>query len=286
MEKGSFIPPSDKEVEEICRLINSNLGFKYSIDKKYLITSRLNRRLLQLNLDNYRQYLEHLRVHPEEKSILFELLTTNITSFFREPKQFTYLKTRLLPELNKAKVENSRAKLRCWSAGCSSGEEAYSVAISCLENPGAKWDVRVLASDINAAQLKTGAEGKYHAEQVKAVPPEWLEKYFIFLNEEEGDFYRVIPGLRQRVFFRQMNLLDDQSLPSHLRFSIIFCRNVIIYLNNRARQKLLNIFYRRLEPGGHLFLGHSEFIDTVADTHWFALGNCIYQKKADRNGTH
>lgn len=276
MEILAIIPPSDREVEEICRLINTGLGFKYNINKKYLITSRLNRRLMQLKLKNYREYLEYLRAHPEEQEILFELLTTNITSFFREPKQFLYLQTRILPELKK-NMKN-RLILRCWSAGCSSGEEAYSIAISCLENLGPGWDVKVLASDINAVRLKIGAEGKYPAEQLKTVPPEWLRKYFVALKEEKG-FYRVKPGLRQKVFFRQMNLLDDGSLPLSIRFSLIFCRNVFIYLNDQAKQELLNIFYRRLNPGGHLFLGHSESINTAADNRWLLLGNSIYQKK-------
>lgn len=283
METMAFITsPSDREVEEICRLINTNLGFKYNISKKYLITSRLNRRLVQLKLESYQEYLEYLRTHPEEQGILFELLTTNITSFFREPKQFAYLQTRLLPKLKKERKNG--AKLRCWSAGCSSGEEAYSIAISCLETLGATWDVRVLASDINTARLKIGAEGKYPAEQLKTVPPELLRKYFLALTEEKG-FYRVTPELRKKVFFRLMNLLDDQSLPPFIRFSIIFCRNVFIYLNDQAKQKLLDIFYRRLNPGGHLFLGHSESINTSMDRRWLPLGNSIYHKKAGENGT-
>ena len=271
------IPPSDREVEEIIRLVNTGLGFKYNISKKHLIISRLNRRLIQLKLGNYREYLEYLHAHPQEQDTLFELITTNITSFFREPKQFEYLQTRLLPELKENKKTGT--KLRCWSAGCSSGEEPYSIAISCLETLGPGWDVKVLASDINTIRLKMGTEGKYHTEQLKTVPPTRLRKYFHPLKDEAKELNRVTPGLRQKIFFRQMNLLDDSSLPPFIRFSFIFCRNVFIYLNDQAKEELLAIFYRRLNPGGHLFLGHSESINTAVDNRWLLLGNSINQKK-------
>src|SRR5690554_2391455 len=280
MKAVSIISPSDREVKEICRFINSKLGFKYDVKKKYLITSRLNRRLMQLGFNNYRQYLDLLQNHSEEHGVLFELLTTNTTSFFRERTQFDFLNAILLPQI-KAQAREKNEELRRWSAGCSSGEEAYSIAVSCLESLGWKWDIKVLATDINSAKLKTGMEGKYSGEQLKTIPSEWRRKYFLPFKEEK-EIYRVIPELRQRVFFRRINLLEHHFLPDKIRLHLIFCRNVFIYLNTKTKQELLGLFYHRLYPGGHVFLGHSESINTTADSRWFALGNCIYQKKVEQ----
>ena len=157
MNKGtSILPPSDQEINELCKIINTNLGFKYDHQKKYLIVSRLDKHLAQLGFTTYRQYLEYLQTEPEEHSILFSLLTTNVTSFFREAIHFQYLKKVLLPHYRK--VNTGPKKIRAWSAGCSSGEEPYSLAITLRESLGADWDIMILATDISAQKLTMGSK--------------------------------------------------------------------------------------------------------------------------------
>lgn len=266
-------PPTDREINEICRIINSNLGFNYSSQKRYLIESRLAKRLTELNF-NYRQYLEFLQREPAEQSILYDLLTTNVTSFFREPEQFEFLRKSLLPQI-KATKKNRR--LRCWSAGCSSGEEAYSLAITCLESLDTNWDIKILATDISFDKLQKASSGLYSKEQVAVIPAVWRSKYFQADDEEKA--LRVVPELREKVFFRRANLLANQDLPASIRLDIIFCRNVFIYLSKESRQKILTNFFRRLTDNGYLFLGHSESINLSADLRWDTYGNSIYLKR-------
>ncbi|NLY91268.1 MAG: protein-glutamate O-methyltransferase CheR [Firmicutes bacterium] len=276
MLKPSIPPPTEQQIQEICRIINETLGFKYTSQKKYLIENRLNKHLLQLGLDNYQAYLTLLQQNPLERDILCELLTTNVTYFFREQAQFEYLAKTLLPTLAHEKKE--RDKIRCWSAGCSSGEEAYSIAITCREVLGTKWDIKVLATDISTKHLYIGRKGIFPAETGKSVPNKWRLKYFRSC-EAGNQYFQVRPELRRDVIFRLANLLDVNSLPSNIRVDFIFCRNVFIYLSNEARAQALDHFYQRLNNGGHLFLGHSETINTVQDQRWVPLGKSIYRKR-------
>ncbi|HHW12237.1 MAG TPA: protein-glutamate O-methyltransferase CheR [Firmicutes bacterium] len=276
MLNKSVLPPTDQEIKKICGIINETLGFNYTAQKKYLIENRLNKRLLQLGFDNYRSYLDLLQQDPEERNILCELLTTNVTSFFREPVQFEYLAGTVLPRFSAEK--KGPKKIRCWSAGSSSGEEAYSIAITCHETLGQSWDIKVLATDVSVEQLKIGSLGSFPREKLASVPAHWRVKYFR-PDKANPDHFCVVPELRRDVLFRAANLLDVNSLPSHIRMDIIFCRNVFIYLSKEARAQILNHFYFRLNDGGYLFLGHSESIDTASDQRWLSLGKSIYKKR-------
>lgn len=269
-------PPSEQEINEICRIINETLGFNYTSQKKYLIENRLNKRLRELGLDNYQAYLSLLRQNPLERHTLCELLSTNVTYFFRETKQFEYLAETLLPAF--AQTKKGPPKIRCWSAGSSSGEEAYSIAITCREVLGSGWDIKVLATDINTKQLDIGSKGIFPAEKGRYVPQKWRLKYFLPL-EADQEYFQIHPDLRKDVIFRQANLLDVNSLPAHIRVDVIFCRNVFIYLSKEARAQSLDHFYYRLNTGGHLFLGHSETINLAQDHRWLPLGNSIYRKR-------
>ena len=276
--KESFVhPPTNHEIDKLCQIINTNLGFKYDQQKKYLIVSRLDKRLLQLGFTNYSQYLEYLQTEPEEQSNFFALLTTNVTSFFREAVHFRFLKEVLLPQY--CRKNKTNRKIRAWSAGCSSGEEAYSLAITLRETLGADWDIMVLASDISTRRLKTGSEGgPYTQEQVSVFPKKLLDKYFGTKNIGEQTFYYAKPLLREMVAFRLMNLLDHQTLPGNIRLNIIFCRNVFIYLTPQAKGQILSGFYTRLLSDGHLFLGLSESLNSD-NPYWISVGKSIYHKK-------
>ena len=265
----------DREVEEICRLLNQQLGFGYGKQKKYLFFSRLSKRLRELNLKSYQDYLDLLKTDQGELNHFYDLLTTNVTSFFREANQLKIFQRDLLPGI--VKQHQKDHKLRFWSAGCSSGEEAYSIAILLLEALENYWDVKVLATDISTLKLQEGMAGVYDEERVQAIPKPLLKKYFQLIPGEKHSF-RVKPELRRCVVFRKINLNEDFEIPSHIKFDGIFCRNVFIYLSESARARIINAFYSYLDNKGYLSLGHSESINTYNDNHWLPLRNCIYQK--------
>lgn len=275
LNRLALTPPTDQEIRELCQIINETLGFKYTLQKKYLITNRLNKRLSELGIEHYQAYLTLLRQEPLERDFFCELVTTNVTKFYRETIQFELLAEKLLPQL--AETKKGTKKMRCWSAGCSSGEEAYSMAITCRETLGTDWDIKVLATDINSAQLKIGSAGIYSTEKVDSVPKKWRAKYF--LPHQSEHHFQITPQLRKDVIFRLANLMDINSLPATVHLDFIMCRNVFIYLSKEARAQILDHFYSRLNAGGYLLLGHSESIDPDFRHYWLPLGKSIYRKR-------
>lgn len=266
---------SDDEIEQICSLLNERLGFNYTVEKKYLVQSRLSKRLAELNLDSYHDYIEQLAQDPAEFNRLVSLVTTNVTSFFREQLQFQILQRDLLPQLM---ANNQRErKIRCWSAGCSSGEEAYTIAIVMNEALGEGWDLRVLASDISVAKLQEGMAGEYHQEKLAGIPLQLREKYFTQVKGEPH-YYKVKPRLRDQVNFQKINLVERMAIPDSIRFDLIFCRNVFIYLARSAQEKVVQGFHHFLKQGGYLFLGISESLN-FTDPRWIPCKRSIYQKK-------
>ena len=265
---------SDYEIELICRLINERLGFNYTLQKKYLVQSRLYKRLIELKLDNYQAYLERLAKEPSEFSRLVSLVTTNVTSFFREAYQFQVLQQELLPDL--VASNQKFKKVRCWSAGCSSGEEAYTLAIVLNEALGGGWDLRVLASDISVVKLEEGMAGEYPREKIAGIPEELRSKYFTQLKGNP-DHYKVKPSLREQINFQKINLVERMDIPDSVRFDLILCRNVFIYLARSAQDKVVQGFYHFLKRGGYLFLGLSESLN-LSDPRWRSCKRSIYQK--------
>jgi chemotaxis protein methyltransferase CheR len=184
---------------------------------------------------------------------MIDALTTNKTSFFRENQHFEYMRTRILPELKK-----HGSKLRLWSAGCSSGEEPYTISMLVQE----EWsqmspiDVRILATDISASILAKARAGEYEKENLKDVPPTFLSKYFSLVRSSPSRVYSVTEPIRKTIRFAQLNLMD--SWPMKGPFEVIFCRNVMIYFDCATQGRLVQRFYDLLVPGGHLLVGHSE----------------------------
>ncbi|NLW46707.1 MAG: protein-glutamate O-methyltransferase CheR [Firmicutes bacterium] len=265
---------TDREIEEICRVLNQRLGFNYTLQKKYLVQSRLNKRLNDLNLNSYQAYMDLVKQDLGEFNKLVSLVTTNVTSFFREADQFQILRQELLPNiLANIKKDN---KIRCWSAGCSSGEEAYTLAIVINETLEKGWDLRVLASDISTVKLKEGMAGIYPQERMVRIPQELQGKYFTPLIRNPG-YYQVKPGLRDQICFRKLNLVEAMDVPDRIRFDLILCRNVFIYLTPRYQEKAINSFYYYLKDKGYLFLGHSESLN-YEDQRWIPLKKSIYRK--------
>ncbi|MBW8034581.1 MAG: chemotaxis protein CheR [Planctomycetes bacterium] len=198
-----------------------------------------------------------------EFSTLIDSLSTNLTSFFREKQHFDFLTDRFLPALMEQKKKNSNFKIRAWSAGCSSGEEPYSIAISLLESTQGqgRWDVKILATDISTSILETAKAGIYDAERVSPVSLNQKRKYLIPHNDRDGKAFKVSKELRDTVIFKYLNLMNDWPIKGPLDF--IFCRNVMIYFEKSTQERLINRYWDLLDSGGILFTGHSESLTGI-----------------------
>ncbi|MGB9578071.1 MAG: CheR family methyltransferase [Halothiobacillaceae bacterium] len=247
-------------------------------DKKHdMLYARLARRLRALRLSTFAQYRAYLREHEEEElTNLINAVTTNLTSFFREPHHFDYLARVVLPELLH-RNEHSR-RIRIWSAGCSTGEEAYSIAMVLEEviPPWLEWDIKVLATDVDTQVIDSARQGVYWEDRLHGVSQERLRRFFLRGRGAQAGKVRVDGELRQLISFRPLNLLKDW--PMHGPFDAIFCRNVMIYFDQGVQKRLVERFANILAPRGYLFIGHSETLDGLTDR-FELVGNTIYRLK-------
>ena len=270
--------------EDVFRLlrdfIHDYCGIFFDDGSKFLLERRLNRRLEQHQLKSFEEYYHFLRYdrkREDEIVVLVDNLTTNETYFFREVAQLKAFSEEILPELRSGNT--GKKSLRIWSAGCSTGEEPYTIAILLLEsgNWWRDWQVEIMGSDINQRVLHTARKGMYKKGSHRATPPDMLRKYFI--EEGKGD-YRIIDAVRQHVSFSYVNLLDPFKTSLIRDLDIIFCRNVIIYFDRDAKKKVIETFYDKLQEGGYLLLGHSESLINISAA--FTLrtlrNDMVYQK--------
>ena len=281
-DNGSFGPVlGDKEFEFIRHVIAENAGIVLGPNKRQLVQGRLARRLRELGLPTYESYCEHLRDSgPEELVGLINALTTNVTSFFRENHHFEALASYMIPEALKRNQHSRR--LRIWSAGCSTGEEPYCLAMVLSEAlPSAmRWDARILATDIDSDVVSFAQQGIYPAERLQAVPEARLRRCFRKGIGANSGHAMVQPDVARLITFRTLNLM--QPWPMSGPFDVIFCRNVMIYFDQQTRENLVSRFAAMLAPDGYLCLGHSESIH--AGTAPFRLvGKTIYRKIGDAN---
>jgi chemotaxis protein methyltransferase CheR len=236
-------------------LVRSFAGMQLSDDARSTIERRLDERLEALDLDNFEEYVRYLRQHirgVSELELAVELLATNETYFFRELPQLRAFEHRVLPQLRE--LGEVRKSLSIWSAGCSSGEEVYTLAILIAASElFTGFTVRVLGSDISRRVLQVARKGVYRDSSFRAMPSQYARH---FSSDEEG--MTVSSTIRAVCHFAHLNLLDDSRAVLIGRVDAIFCRNVLIYLDLETRQKVVRIFYDRLHPGGFLMLGHSE----------------------------
>ncbi|HXK61372.1 MAG TPA: protein-glutamate O-methyltransferase CheR [Acidobacteriota bacterium] len=231
-------------------------GINLAPGKEGLVKTRLTKRLRALGLKSFDEYLNFLKVNPAELTTMVDCLTTNKTNFFREIHHFNYLREEFLP-----KYKQRSCRIRFWSAGCSSGEEAYSLAILLNEElPDRKrWDVRILATDISTRMLAKAREAVFEEESLREVPPLWRQKYFVCLSREPR-LYKVCDDIRRMVRLARLNLMDDWPMAGF--FDAILCRNVMIYFDKPTQEKLVGRFWELLAPGGLLLVGHSESLTT------------------------
>lgn len=245
---------TEKEFREIRELAYRSFGLDLRPGKEALVNARLARRVQELGLGSLSEYVEAVKADRtgEELERLINALTTNHTSFLREPQHFALLRETVLPPLR------GRGGVRIWSAGCSTGEEPYTILFTAADVLGAEriGALELLATDISTRVLDTAQAGIYPRERLEGLPPGWAQRFF---QKGEGRWegsVRVKPEWRARVEFRRLNLMQDFS---HLpRFRVIFCRNVMIYFDKPTQERLVARFTDRLEPGGWFLIGHSE----------------------------
>jgi chemotaxis protein methyltransferase CheR len=263
--KGPASGLSEKEFKRLDDLIREHCGIKMASAKRSMLEARLNKRLKALGISSFKEYCDILSTTAsgaDELVHMIDAVTTHKTGFFREPGHFRYLVETVLPAYAETPERWSGPGFAVWSAGCSTGEEPYTLAIVLSEFAAANRCFRftITASDISAGVLEKAARGVYDAEQVKGVSPEIMRKYFLRSRERGSGLVRVVPELRSMIGFMRVNLLDERFLPFAGGADAIFCRNVIIYFHREEQYRMLAHFCRTLKHGGHLFLGHSETV--------------------------
>ena len=268
---------TDNEFTDLQKLIVRETGILINPAKRALIQNRLRPVLSARKMTSYGEYYRWLQSHSDRNE-LHELvcsITTNKTSFFRNPRQMSILKDHILPELITAKKKSTNSKLRIWSAGCSSGEEPYSIAIQCLEAepPLMPYSLKILGSDIDSMILDKARKGEYPIGRVDGIDEEIVKKYFIRTNEE----LVTSPAIKSPIEFKEVNLANQDTWPKN-NFDIIFCRNVLIYMSKDYKGKIVEGFNKKLNPGGYLFLGHSETLLGV-DLPLTFEGHSIFRKE-------
>jgi len=276
MEKVRDFDFTDRDFNKVRNLVKSHTGISLSDAKKDMVYSRLSRRLRALGIDRFTDYCQLVEAGNDAELVEFtNAITTNLTAFFREDHHFQYLEKTLIPELIKLKQHDKR--IRIWSAGCSTGEEPYSIAIAMKESiPNIEtWDVKILATDLDSDVLSRAKKGVYNSDRIDGLSSGRKKKWF--LNGKGGNegTVRVRPELQALVTFKQLNLL--QEWPTKGPFDFMFCRNVVIYFDKETQRVLFDRYANVLNINSHLFIGHSESLFKVSDR-FKLLGQTIYKK--------
>ena len=259
---------TERDFRKISDLVYEHCGINLHAGKKELVRARLAKRLRYGNFKTFADYMKHVMADTtgKEFSILIDSLSTNLTSFFREEQHFEFLRTRLLPSLMERKRAKRNFRIRAWSAGCSSGEEPYSVAITLLDavHGQGRWDIKILATDISTSVLEVAETGIYDAPRVEPVSRIQRQRYFLASNTDDQKVFEVSQSLREIVIFRYLNLMGSWPIDTRRGgLDFIFCRNVMIYFDKPTQRRLVNRFWDLLSSGGILFTGHSESLTGI-----------------------
>jgi len=266
----------NEDFEALRTLVKQITGINLSDQKRELVYGRLARRLRALQLKSFAEYRELLSQDGgREIAELCNAITTNLTAFFREPHHFDYLRDQVLLPL--AGDPGADRRLRIWSAGCSTGEEPYSIAMTVLESiPDLRrWDIRILATDLDSEVLQRGHRGLYAADRVRGLSPQRIARFFTQRQERDGAYYQVGPEVASLITFKQLNLMHP--LPMKGPLQAIFCRNVIIYFDKETQRDLFARVSRLQRPGQLLFLGHSESLFKVSED-YSLIGRTVHRR--------
>lgn len=267
---------TDKEFKFISDLIGQRTGIVLSSAKRQMVYGRLSRRLRQLKMTKFSEYVDMLTSGHEEELIEFtNAITTNLTAFFREEHHFEYLKNTVLPEIIRNNAASKR--IRIWSAGCSSGEEPYSIAMCVREAlpKSSGWDIKILATDLDSNMVQRAKNGIYTAERVEGLTSARMKKWVKKGKGENSHKVRMHKDLQDLITFKELNLMEGWPIKGP--FDFIFCRNVVIYFNKDTQRILFDRYADLLVPKAHLFIGHSESLNKVTDR-FDLIGKTIYQK--------
>jgi chemotaxis protein methyltransferase CheR len=265
---------TNEQFEFLRGIVYKETGIKLSDLKRSLLQSRLMRRLRLYGFNEYQEYIDYLRDHYDDEIMDFiNAITTNKTEFFRENQHFEYLKDIVFPELEKKNIR----KLRIWSAGCSTGEEPYTLAMTVSEYFSDRIkDIKILATDIDTQVLEKGCSGIYTAEQVAGIDRGILQRHFSIGTGDNKGKFKIKDATRKLIVFKRLNLLDPE-YPMRGKMNIIFCRNVVIYFDKPTQKTLFERMYDYLEDDGYLFVGHSENLSGIT-MKFQHIGKTIYRK--------
>ena len=272
---------SESDMKKIAAYINENVGIQLPESKRTLVEGRLRRRMRKLGFSSFRTYIDYVfdtRDGADEGLHLIDALTTNKTDFFREPEHFDYLTSIALMNVEKKRMADGRDNLKIWSAGCSSGEEPYTLSIVLSEVAAKMKGIRfeILATDISQTCLQKAHRGIYTEQQIEPISLELRKKYLLRSRRKDDELVQMGPELRSLVKFQSLNLMSDNFNLPH-KMDVIFCRNVMIYFNNEIREKLVAKFERQLHDGGYLFVGHSESLNGI-ETRLQQVAPMVYRK--------
>jgi chemotaxis protein methyltransferase CheR len=274
---------TDQEYQHIAEFVHKASGINLLDGKKELVRARLGKRIVQLQFRDFKSYFKYIMNDQsgDELVFLLDALATNLTSFWREPAHFEFMSNVMLPELEKRRKKpgGGGPRLRIWSCACSSGEEPYTIAMMVFEKNhyfAAGGYFKILATDLSTKVLNIAKRGEYGPEAVKNIPPHILKNHLSKISHDKGgDHWKINENIRRIIAFRRLNLMEP--LPLKKPMDLIFCRNVMIYFDRETITDLVNKFYRILEVGGYLFIGHSESLSGL--THNFQyVAPCIYRK--------
>ncbi|NWF97643.1 MAG: protein-glutamate O-methyltransferase CheR [Nitrospirae bacterium] len=247
----------DETFRQLRDIIYEKSGIFIPDNKKYFLENKLIRRIQEKNFNSFEDYLYLIRYgsNGNELSALFDLVTTNETFFFREPLQFDILFEYILPEISRSKGNNN---FKIWSAACSTGEEPYTIVmIKSEKKPDMK--IEVYASDISEGVISTAKKGIYYSYSVRNIPETYIKKYF----KQNGQGFELDNAIKSSVRFLNINLTDEKKMRSMYDFDVIFCRNVLIYFDDKAKQKVVSLLYNSIRPGGYLITGSTESLHNV-----------------------
>lgn len=266
---------TDKEFNMIRDYIKSSFGISLGDEKKSLIYSRLRTVLQEHNLDDFTQYYQYLVNDKSGDAVVkfIDKVTTNHTFFMRETDHFDLFRNEALPYVEANYPGND---LRLWCAGCSSGEESYTLKFIVEDHfrkSGSKWNTEILATDISTTVLDKAVRGVYTNESVNTLPEAWRKTYF---DKFDAENQIVKPEIRNGITYRKFNLMNDK-FPFKKQFQVIFCRNVMIYFDNETREKLVKKYYDIMEPGGYFFIGHSESLNHTSTQFKYVMP-AVYRK--------
>ncbi len=278
------IPMNEDEFRQFRDFVYQHCGLHFTTDGKYLLEKRLAKRLQHHKLSSYKDYyylLRYGRDKDQELAEVIDALTTNETYFFREEYQLKTLFEEILPEICARKEAAGKKKLRIWSAGCSSGEEPYTLAMLLLQKPSlAGWELEVIGTDISHRVLNIARKGVYAAASFRTTEQYYLERYF---SPVENDKYRINDEVRDLVTISHLNLFENQRVALLGKMDVVLCRNVIIYFDLAAKKKVVQNLFDRLHPEGYLLLGHSESLMNISTSFVLRhfLNDMVYQRPAD-----